>query len=139
MGAFPNVGYTVGVIVAGYPRRLLGMAAATAVTLGVRHIIRVEVRGWSMAPSLRPGDRMVAVRGLEGRPGDIVAVHDPRVPTRMLVKRVAAVDADHRLFLAGDAPSASTDSRSFGPVLPSSVAGRVVWRYWPWEDRGPLP
>lgn len=119
-----------------YPRLLLGIAAVAAGTVAARRVLRVEVNGWSMAPTLWPGDRMVAIRGLSGRPGDIVAVRDPRVASRMLVKRVAAVEDDLRLRLTGDCAPASTDSRSFGPVPASSVAGRVVWRYWPPEQRG---
>ena len=136
------MGYTVGVMAAGYPRPLVAIAAATVLALGVRggvrRIVRVEVRGESMAPTLRPGDRMVAVRGLRARPGDIVAARDPRTPSRMLIKRVAAIDADRRLYLAGDHPSASTDSRTFGSVARSDMVGRVVWRYWPGDRRGPL-
>ena len=128
---------------AGYPRPLVAIAAATVLALGVRcgvrSVIRVEVQGDSMAPTLRPGDRMVAVRGLQARPGDIVAARDPRAPSRMLVKRVAYIDADRRLHLAGDDPSASTDSRTFGPVTGSDLVARVVWRYWPRARRGPLP
>ena len=128
---------------AGYPRPLMAIAAATVLALGVRcgvrRVIRVEVQGDSMAPTLRPGDRMVVVRGLQARRGDIVAARDPRTPSRMLIKRVAAIDADRRLHLAGDDPSASTDSRTFGPVAGSDLVGRVVWRYWPGDRRGPLP
>ncbi|HVL03298.1 MAG TPA: nickel-type superoxide dismutase maturation protease [Acidimicrobiales bacterium] len=128
---------------AGYPRPLVTIAAATVLALGVRcgvrRVVRVEVQGHSMAPTLWPGDRMVAVRGLQARQGDIVAARDPRTPSRMLIKRVAAIDADRRLHLAGDDPSASTDSRTFGPVAGSDLVGRVVWRYWPGDRRGPLP
>ncbi len=117
------------------------MAAAailTAVGLLWRGVVRVEVQGASMVPTLRQGDRMVALAGLPGRPGDIVAVRDPRSTSQVLVKRVAAVGADRTLDLRGDQPSASTDSRTFGPVSPDLVVGRVVWRYWPPARRGPV-
>jgi nickel-type superoxide dismutase maturation protease len=103
-----------------------------------------------MAPSLRPGDRLlVAVRPrwLPGwvvprwwiSPGQVVAVEDPRDPRRVLVKRVRAVDAAAgTLEVLGDAPAASTDSRTFGPVPRSSVVGRAVYRYAPAARRGPL-
>ena len=127
---------------AGYPRPLVAIAGATVLAFGVgyglRCIVRVEVQGESMAPALRPGDRMVAVRGLPARQGDIVAARDPRTPSRVLIKRVAAVDAARCLHLAGDDPSASTDSRTFGPLARSEVVGRVVWRYWPTDRRGPV-
>ena len=135
----PAVGYTDGVTAGGYPRRLLGMAvAAGAIAVAGRQVTRVEGRGRSMAPTLLPGDRMVAITCLRGRPGDIVAVRDPRLPSRLLVKRVAAVEADAGLQLSGDDPAASTDSRTFGAIPPALVAGRVVWRYWPPERRGTM-
>ena len=98
-----------------------------------------------MAPALHPGDRLV-VLGLPWlaqpwpRPGTVVAVRDPRVPGRILVKRVTAI---HRragtLEVAGDARAASTDSRSFGPVPRSSLIGRAVYRYAPPGRSGPGP
>lgn len=139
--------YTDGVTAGGYPRRLSGMAGAVAVAVAVgagagaiacRQITRVEVRGQSMAPTLLPGDRMVAVTCLRGRPGDIVAVRDPRCPSRLLVKRVTAVEADASVYVSGDDLAASTDSRTFGAIPPALVAGRVVWRYWPPERRGTM-
>ena len=113
-------------------------AAAVAVAVACRAVTRVEVRGRSMAPTLLPGDRMVAVAWLRGRPGDIVALRDPRLPSRMLVKRVVAVESGARLRVGGDDPDASTDSRAFGAIPPALVAGRVVWRYWPPERRGTM-
>ena len=83
-----------------------------------------------MRPTLRPGDRVLAVRCRRPRPGDLVVLADPRVPARTLVKRVAAVGPDG-IAVVGDTPSASTDSRTFGPV--PSVWGRVVYRYGPPE------
>jgi type IV secretory pathway protease TraF len=38
--------------------------------------------------------------------------------------------------VVGDNPAASTDSRTFGPVPPKLVRGRVVYRYWPEGRRG---
>jgi nickel-type superoxide dismutase maturation protease len=95
-----------------------------------------------MAPTLLPGDRVLVWRGLGRRspavhPGDLVAVVDPRDPGRMMVKRVARV-AGPDIFVEGDNATASTDSRHFGPVRPSAVAGRVVYRYCPEERRGRL-
>jgi type IV secretory pathway protease TraF len=52
-----------------------------------------------------------------------------------MVKRVAR-RAGSEIFVAGDNESASTDSRHFGPVRPSAVVGRVVYRYHPEARRG---
>jgi len=91
---------------------------------------RVQVTGESMRPALLPGDRLLVVRARRLRVGDVVAVSDPRHPARLMVKRVAAVDPSG-VTVVGDDPSASTDSRQFGPVPSALVRGRVVYRYAP--------
>ncbi len=98
---------------------------------------RVEVVGHSMEPTLTPGDRLLVVRLGAPRPGDVVAVTDPRRPDRLLVKRVVAV-LGGEVVVRGDRPDHSTDSRSFGPVPRSSVIGRVVRRYAPADRAGPV-
>ena len=97
---------------------------------------RVNVIGASMLPTVEPGDRLLVI-GLRPRPGDIVAVVDPRDGDRVLVKRVSSVD-ETGVTVLGDRPDASTDSRTFGPVRPGLVLGRAVYRYWPAERRGRL-
>ncbi len=90
-----------------------------------------------MRPALEPGDRLVVVRGCRPRPGQVVAVADPRQPGRVVVKRVADVSGAGVVVL-GDNSAASTDSRHFGPVATAAVRGRVVYRYWPESSRGRL-
>jgi nickel-type superoxide dismutase maturation protease len=99
---------------------------------------RVQVHGESMQPSLQPGDRLLVAGFLEARPGDVVAVVDPRDEGRTMVKRVATVDSAGVTVL-GDNPDASTDSRTFGPVPSRLLLGRVVYRYWPEPRRGRVP
>jgi nickel-type superoxide dismutase maturation protease len=96
---------------------------------------RVAVNGDSMRPGLEPGDRLLVVGLVRPRPGDVVAVADPRDERRVMVKRVSAVDAAGVTVL-GDNPTVSTDSRTFGPVPPHLVLGRAVYRYWPEARRG---
>jgi len=98
---------------------------------------RVAVHGDSMRPALEPGDRLLVAGFLRPRPGDVVAVVDPRDGDRVMVKRVAAVDAGGVTVL-GDHADASTDSRTFGSVDRALVLGRVVYRYWPEDRRGRL-
>ena len=50
-----------------------------------------------------------------------------------MVKRVASVDAGG-VTVVGDNPTASTDSRRFGPLR--AVVGRPVYRYHPAERAG---
>lgn len=119
----------------------IGVVAAVGLWRSVR---RVEVTGSSMRPTLVPGDRLVVVAPPVGpvpwpRPGDIVALHDPRRDGRILVKRVAGTDPRAgTLEVIGDDLGASTDSRSFGPVPRSSIVGRAVYRYAPSSRKGPL-
>ena len=96
-----------------------------------------RVAGDSMRPYLYDGDWVVIRRGRPGkhgpraRVGDVVVVRRPDRPELVVVKRVGDVRADGRLWLIGDNPAASDDSRVFGAVPPAAVEGRVVWRYKP--------
>ena len=121
--------------------------ATSAVLCGLlwRSLHRVEVTGTSMAPALRAGDRLLVV-GTPWlpqpwpKPGSVVAVRDPRLPSRILIKRVVRVDRrQETLEVVGDATGASTDSRTFGPVDRTLVVGRAVYRYAPAARSGPAP
>ena len=96
---------------------------------------RATVVGSSMAPTLQSGEWLLVdpdgYAARSPREGDLVLAPDPREPARLLLKRVAQVDPDGWLRLAGDAPDASTDSRAFGSVDPATVEGRPWFRYWP--------
>lgn len=85
-----------------------------------------------MAPSLRHGDWVIALRTRRIGPGQVVLARHPERPGFLLVKRAARrqgagwwLESDF-----GDAPGV-TDSRHFGPVAPGQVVGRVLVRYWP--------
>jgi signal peptidase I len=123
----------------------LVLGAAAVATL--RRLALVTVRGDSMAPTFRDGDRLLALR----RPGracgrdDVVVFAAPGRPSDLarLVKRVAAVAGDPapawlhaaagervppgRIAVSGDA-GRSRDSRHFGYVRTESVTGVVVAR-----------
>jgi nickel-type superoxide dismutase maturation protease len=93
---------------------------------------RIVVHGSSMLPTLLPGDRILVLRARHLRVGDVVAVSDPRMPERLLIKRVVSVDElNANVMVAGDNPDASTDSTTFGPVARGAVVGRAVYRYAP--------
>jgi nickel-type superoxide dismutase maturation protease len=87
-----------------------------------------------MAPRLRPGALVVA-EPLDGaavlRPGDVVVARRPDRPHVEIIKRIRSIDAAGTIYLVGDNPRASTDSRDFGPVSREQVLARVRWRYWP--------
>jgi signal peptidase I len=101
---------------------------------------RVEVAGASMRPTLEPGDWALAVRTRRVRRGDVVVVDHPERPGFELVKRVVHAPGDpapdglrliDRVWVEGDDPHSSTDSRGFGGVPVRLVKGRVVVVWWP--------
>lgn len=59
--------------------------------------------------------------------GDVVLIQHPLRSDLRAVKRVAELRAGG-LWLLGDNPSASTDSRSYGVVPESKLLGRVECR-----------
>jgi uncharacterized protein (UPF0335 family) len=76
-----------------------------------------------MAPMLKPGQLILATplrRRL--RPGQVVVL---RKNNRELIKRIERVEFD-KVFVIGDNPDASTDSRQFGWLDSSTVVARVI-------------
>jgi nickel-type superoxide dismutase maturation protease len=102
---------------------------------------RLAVEGRSMSPTLEPGDWLLADPDAYAQTapvvGDLVLVADPREPSRLLIKRVSEIH-DSELFVSGDAPDQSTDSRAFGSVDVGAIEGRPWFRYWPLRRIGQL-
>lgn len=84
-------------------------------------------------PLLKPGDEVLidplAYRRQPPQPGDIVVAQHPFQSDLRMVKRVKSTLEDGRCYLAGDNPLESSDSRSFGPVTPRHILGRVTSRF----------
>ena len=92
-------------------------------------LLRVAVAERSMEPTLRPGDWLLVLRTRRVRPGQLVVARHPSRPTLRLVKRISRRQAGG-WWLSSDSPYASAlDSRTFGPVPPSLIEGRVLLRY----------
>ena len=85
-----------------------------------------------MSPLLRDGEEVFVDPGAyrDGPPGvgDVVLCAHPYRTDTVLLKSVREVGADGAVFLVGESRSASTDSRSFGPVPSDHIRGRVVSR-----------
>lgn len=64
-------------------------------------------------------------------PGQVVVARRPDRPELLIVKRVVRVLESGAVWVAGDNPAASDDSRLFGALPPSAIVGRVLFRYHP--------
>lgn len=94
-----------------------------------------------MRPALEPGDWAIAVARARVRRGDVLVVEHPERPGFEIVKRVTAVEGDPtpagytlgegEIWVEGDSPDGSTDSRHFGPVRSDRVRGRIRLVWWP--------
>ena len=134
---------------------IITTAAATVLALR-HHYTVIIVRGASMSPTLREGERVLArrVHGQAVRSGDIVILRVPGLgtdgtPNRYTaVKRVAATAGDPlpsflsppstgsellpagHLAVLGDNLTASADSRQWGLVPAANVLAKVVRRLY---------
>ena len=101
--------------------------------------VLARVSGPSMTPTVRHGDRLLARRARPGtaRPGDVVLARFPSRPDLLVVKRVQRVLDDGGVWVVGDNPLVTDDSRAYGPAV---AVGRVVARLRPRPGRlGPRP
>jgi hypothetical protein len=89
-----------------------------------------------MAPALRHGDQLVVWMARRPRPdaGAVVVVELPE-GRGLGVKRLRAVRADGSIWVEGDNPFGSADSRQFGLLPAVALRGRVVARIWPRPGR----
>ena len=126
---------------------LTGAAVAGTIALTVlrRRPFRVAIEGASMAPTLLPGDWVLAAPGGRMRRDDVVVVEHPGRPGFEMVKRLVALPGDTvqkdrllspgEFWVEGDHTSSSSDSREFGPVGMEEIKARVLLVYWPLERR----
>lgn len=98
-------------------------------------VCRVAVVEQSMAPSVRPGDWLLAWRGLrEGRPphvrpGQLVIARLPADPEFLVIKRAVQLLPDGWWLESDNPVPGAIDSRSFGPISRGSIYARVLLRY----------
>jgi nickel-type superoxide dismutase maturation protease len=104
---------------------------------------RVAVAERSMEPELRPGDWLLVRRSVRaGRPprigpGQLVIARHPGRPELLLVKRAGRRMASGWWLESANPGAGAVDSRSFGPVPPELIEGRVLLRYR--RSRGSQP
>ncbi|MBV6725891.1 S24 family peptidase [Nocardioides daeguensis] len=100
-----------------------------AATTGRRRVGIAVVRGDSMRPALRPGQRLLVLYGARARPGRIVVA---RFADGTLAVKRAAERRGSGWWLLSDNAGVGVDSRHRGVVPDADVAGVVRARLWPW-------
>jgi phage repressor protein C with HTH and peptisase S24 domain len=77
-----------------------------------------------MLPRFEDGRVLVASGWFRSlRPSDVIIVHHDG---REKIKRIHQVEGD-QLYVVGDNPAESTDSRDFGWLSQELVAAKVIW------------
>jgi hypothetical protein len=92
-----------------------------------------------MAPTVRHGDQLLVwwSPGAARRVGAPVVVVLP--DGTLAVKRLLRREPDGRVWVEGDNPFGSSDSRTFGALPADAVRGRVLLRLWPRPGLLPAP
>ncbi len=81
-----------------------------------------RIAGDSMSPTLCAGQLVLFVATQKYSPGAVIMFRHNELEK---VKRISRVDGA-RLYVLGDNPSASTDSRNFGWIEGGQVLGRLI-------------
>jgi len=90
---------------------------------------RLQVQGSSMLPTFSPKQNLISFNWAyffsQPKKGEVVMV---KQSGKLIVKRISKVK-DGNLFLVGDNPEKSTDSRQFGWVEKNQLVGKVIFKY----------
>ena len=89
---------------------------------------RYRVEGDSMLPTLKNGDDILVKSETNLRIGDVVVANHP-FRTTLIIKRITEISTGGKLFLRGDNPDESTDSRTFGEIDKKDILGKVFCRW----------
>ena len=89
-------------------------------------IFEVTVIGPSMQPTLKNGQKCIALKGhFLARPGAIAVFTHPARPEFVELKRLVH-KKNGKWWVVGDNESESTDSRDFGAIDSASIKGIVI-------------
>jgi phage repressor protein C with HTH and peptisase S24 domain len=91
------------------------------------------VRGRSMRPTLRDGDRLLVRHGAAPRAGDLVVV---RLPDGVVAVKRATMRRDGGWWVERDNPDEGVDSWQVGAIPEADVLAVVRLRVWPLRRPG---
>ena len=116
------------------------LALACAMIIKLFFFDLMITQGRSMLPTLRPGSLLMVNKAAYGfripgfssylmrwsspMPGDLVVFYTPL--GERAVKRCYSVNEEGAVFAQGDNDLESFDSRSYGPIPPDDILGKVV-------------
>jgi nickel-type superoxide dismutase maturation protease len=94
------------------------------------NFVIMQVSGTSMAPTLKPGDVVVASKRREPQVGQVVIAAHPETGA-WIIKRLTKIEADG-FWLEGDAhdpgtAATSADSWVFGALAREQIHAVVIW------------
>lgn len=76
-----------------------------------------------MLPVLKPGALVIGLKSPKPKVGDVVIItHNHKEK----LKRVQKID-EYEVYVVGDNPEHSTDSRHFGPITRHAIIAKIVW------------
>ena len=96
------------------------------------------VRGRSMEPGLREGDRLLVRYAGRVRPGVLVLARfaDGTLAVKRATERRTTAAGRPGWWLLSDNADEGIDSRARGPIADEDVVAIVVRRVWPWRRAG---
>ncbi len=94
-----------------------------------------RVRGRSMLPTLRDGDRLLVAHDARVRPGDLVVVRLPDGTGSVVAVKRATVRVDPGWWVERDNPREGVDSARVGAIADDDVLAVVLLRLWPGPRR----
>ena len=100
-----------------------------------------RVRGESMVPTLRPGDRLILSYRRTPHAGELVVARlpDGTVATKRAVERRTTDQGRPGWWLLSDNPASGVDSRHYGAIAEEDLLAVVVMRIWPLKRLGAVP
>ena len=99
---------------------LLNKFKAHAYRVWPLHLFRVE--GDSMRPTYVPGDTLLGLSWFKPQVGQTIVAEHAGMP---LIKRLNGV-TDSQIWVIGDNPGHSTDSRMFGPLTKNALKAKII-------------